>query len=436
MMGYCKIRCRELFYKCGVFVISFGEGLNKFNLDTEGPIRQDRKGAMKDLNRVLGGYGTTIFTVMSALATQHKAINLGQGFPDSSGPDSLIRVAATALLEGNNQYPPMMGVAALRQAVAAQNKRFYGLDIDWEKEVIVTSGATEAIADCLFAVVNPGDEVIVIEPLYDSYLPIAEQAGAVIKTIRLTPPNWALDEKMLADAFSSKTKAILVNSPMNPTGKVFSKTELALIARYVEKYDAYAICDEVYEHLTFDNHGHHPLLGFPGMRDRCMRIGSAGKSFSVTGWKIGYITAAAPLMARIARAHQFITFTSAPHLQIAVAWGLTQGREYFETLRSDLGHKRDMLQTGLADIGFKPLDSAGTYFVTADFSAFADGRDDSEFCHFLTTEIGVAAVPVSAFYAPAYAKADVEPVPKNLIRFCFCKKEPLLQTALERLRRL
>ena len=245
---------------------------------------------MQPQNALLSATGTTIFPVMSALANQHQAINLGQGFPDYDGPEDVVRAAAEALLDGRNQYPPMTGLPELRNAVAAHNKRFYGLEVDPNAEVIVTSGATEALTACLMAVLNPGDECVLIEPLYDTYLPVVKLLGAVSKLVRLSPPNWELPRAELAAAFGPKTKAILFNTPMNPAGKVFTAAELAFLADLIQRHDCYAICDEVYEHLTFDGWKHIPLMTLPGMRERCMRIGSAGKTFSLTGWKVGYIT--------------------------------------------------------------------------------------------------------------------------------------------------
>ena len=245
---------------------------------------------MKPANTLLSGIGTTIFTVMSALAVEHNSINLGQGFPDTEGPADVVQAAADALKDGRNQYPPMPGVPELRQAVAAANRRFYGLEVDWASEVVVTSGATEAITACLMAVLNPGDEVVLIEPLYDTYLPVVRLLGATPRLVRLEPPDWTLPRAALADAFGPKTKAILLNSPMNPAGKVFTADELGFIADLVLRHDAYAICDEVYEHLIFDGLPHIPLMTLPGMRERTMRIGSAGKTFALTGWKVGYVT--------------------------------------------------------------------------------------------------------------------------------------------------
>ena len=257
---------------------------------------------MKPANAILSAYRTTIFTVMSALAEEHGAINLGQGFPDEEGPEDIRRIAAEAVRDGPNQYPPMLGLPALREAVADVNKRFYGLNVDWQTEVMVTSGATEALADCFLGLINPGDEVVLMEPLYDSYLPVVRRAGGVPRLVRMAPPDWALPQDALEAAFSEKTKLLVLNSPHNPAGKVFSSEELVFIARLLERFDAYAVCDEVYEHLVFDGRAHVPLMTLPGMRERTLRIGSAGKTFSATGWKVGYITAAPPLLAAAAKA--------------------------------------------------------------------------------------------------------------------------------------
>ena len=323
---------------------------------------------MKPANELLSGIGTTIFTVMSALATQHGAINLGQGFPDSDGPPDVLEAAAAALHDGRNQYPPLTGVPELRQAVAAANARFYGLDVDPATEVVVTSGATEAITASLMALLNPGDEVVLIEPLYDTYLPIVRMLGAVPRLVRLQPPRWELPRAELAAAFGPKTKAILLNTPMNPTSKVFTGAELAFIADLLVKHDAYAVCDEVYEHLTYDGWRHIPLMALPGLRDRCLRIGSAGKTFSLTGWKVGYITAPAPLALLAARAHQNLTFTTPPNLQRAVAVGLAKDDAYFAGLSSALQGKRDRLAAGLAGLGWRccPARAAISYrWITA-----------------------------------------------------------------------
>ncbi|MBT8491556.1 MAG: aminotransferase, partial [Deltaproteobacteria bacterium] len=305
---------------------------------------------------------------MSDLARAHDAVNLGQGFPDGNGPADVRRAAAAALDEHSNQYPPMMGLPVLRQAVAAHDRRFYGLDIDPTSEVMVTSGATEALAACLLGSLNPGDEVVVFEPLYDSYVPIIELAGAVPRYVRLAPPAWELDPDQLRVAFSDKTRVVLLNSPMNPSGKVFSAAELDAIAALTVEHDAIAICDEVYEHLTFDDARHIPLMTRHGMRERCVRIGSAGKTFSLTGWKVGYVSGPAELLAPMARAHQFLTFTTPPNLQHGVAYGLAKGDDYFEELRASMQTRRDLLLAGLEQVGFRVASCQGTYFLNADYS--------------------------------------------------------------------
>ncbi len=382
---------------------------------------------MKPTNALLSGLGTTVFTVMSALATEHGAINLGQGFPDTDGPEDVLRAAADALFDGRNQYPPMTGLLELREAVAAANRRFYGLEIDPNTEVVVTSGATEAITACLMAVLNPGDEVVLFEPLYDTYLPVIRMLGAVPRLVRLAPPRWELPRAALAAAFGPRTKAILINTPMNPCGKVFTAAELAFIADLVHKHDAYAVCDEVYEHLTFDGWRHIPLMTLPGLRDRCMRVGSAGKTFSLTGWKIGYVSAPAALAAVVAKAHQNLTFTTAPNLQRAVALGLAKDQAYFDGLASALAAKRDLLSAGLARLGFDVLETRGSYFVTADFGPLGFAGDDVAFCRHITETAGVTAIPVSAFYESQ--------APSHYARFAFCKREAVLEEAVARLER-
>jgi N-succinyldiaminopimelate aminotransferase len=379
---------------------------------------------VKTPNAMLSATGTTIFTVMSALAVQHGAINLGQGFPDTEGPEDVVRAAADFLLDHRNQYPPLTGVPELKQAVAAVNRRFYGLEVDGASEVMVTSGATEAITACLMALLDPGDEVVLIEPLYDTYLPVVRMLGAVPRLVRLSPPSWDLPREELAAAFGPRTKAILLNTPMNPTGKVFSADELGFIAGLLARHDAYAVCDEVYEHLVFGNARHLPLMTLPGMRERCLRIGSAGKTFSLTGWKVGYVTAPAPLAAVVAKAHQNLTFTTPPNLQRAVALGLDKDDAYFAELADGLERKRDLLGAGLQALGMPTLRSEGSYFITADFSALFAG-DDVAFCRHITEHAGVTAIPVSAFY-------ESDP-PRHYARFAFCKRDEVLQEALVRL---
>lgn len=382
---------------------------------------------MRPANRVFANLGTTIFTIMSSLAAEHGAINLGQGFPDDEGPDDVRAVAARALIDGPNQYPPMPGLSALRQAVAATNKRFYGLDVDWQKQVLVTSGATEALNDCLIALLNPGDEAIILEPAYDSYKPIIEATGAKCVSVSLEPPLWSLPLDRLAAAFSDKTKLILLNTPMNPTGKVFTRDELQAIADLVLKHDAYAVCDEVYEHLVFSGHKHIPLMTLPGMAERCVRIGSAGKTFSLTGWKIGYITGPENLMTPIMKAHQFVTFTTAPATQTAIAFGLAKDDSYFQSLADTLEAKRNLMASGLKQAGFDVLPGDGTYFISADFRPLGFNGTDEEFCRDITIKAKVAAIPISAFYAnPAAA-------PRHLARFCFCKQDAILTESSARL---
>ncbi|MBU6499444.1 MAG: aminotransferase [Rhodospirillales bacterium] len=382
---------------------------------------------MKTPNALLSATGTTIFTVMSALAAQHGAINLGQGFPDTDGPADVVRAAADALMDGRNQYPPMTGVPELRQAVAATNRRFYGLDVDPDSEVVVTSGATEAITASLMALLDPGDEVVLIEPLYDTYLPVVRLLGAIPRLVRLAPPKWELPRAELAAAFGPKTKAILLNTPMNPTGKVFTAAELAFIGELLQKHDAYAVCDEVYEHLTFDGWRHIPLMTLPGLRERCLRIGSAGKTFSLTGWKIGYITAPRALASVAAKAHQNLTFTTAPNLQRAVAVGLAKDDAYFAGLAGALAAKRDRLSAGLARIGMAVLPTQGSYFVTADFTPLGFAGDDVAFCRHITEAARVTAIPVTAFYEGE--------APSHFARFAFCKRDEVLDEAVARLER-
>ena len=380
---------------------------------------------MKQANNILSGYGTTVFEVMSRLAIEHQSINLGQGFPDEDGPEDVRQLAADALMAGPNQYPPMLGIPELRQAVAAHGQHHYGLDVDWQTEVMVASGATEVLTGCMLGLIEPGDEVVLIEPLYDCYLPIIKRAGGVPKMVRIEPPDWTLPREALAAAFSGKTKLILLNNPMNPAAKVFTNDELSFIAELVIAHDAYAVCDEVYEHIAFDGRGHTPLMTLPGMRDRAIKIGSAGKTFSLTGWKVGYATAAPEVLAPIAKAHQFITFTTPPNLQKAVAYGLGKDDAYFQGLSDEMQAKRDRFAVGLNKLGFGVIDCQGTYFMFADFRPLGFDGDDVAFCQHITTEAGVTAVPVSAFY--------LENGPKHFVRFCFSKKNEVLDAAIDRL---
>ena len=378
-------------------------------------------------SRLFGSMETTIFTVMSALARTHGAINLGQGFPDEDGPLVLRERAARALAEGPNQYPPMAGLPELRAAIAAHSERFYGLKLNPDTDVLVTSGATEAIADCLFGLVNPGDEVIVFEPVYDSYRPMIELAGAKAIPVRLEPPNWRLSFETLERVVTSRTRVLLLNSPMNPCGKVFDEEELRGLADFCVRNDLVAVCDEVYEHLVFADARHIPLRCLPGMAERAVRIGSAGKTFALTGWKVGYVSGPAQLIAPIAKAHQFVTFTTAPALQVAVAEGLGFPDSYFNGLTVDLQAKRDLLADGLTRVGFEVLPAAGSYFLIASYAPFHLSETPLALCRRLTIEAGVAAIPLDAFYGDGH----VGPY----LRFCFCKRPEILEQAVARLER-
>jgi aspartate/methionine/tyrosine aminotransferase len=378
-------------------------------------------------NLTLSSYGTTIFEAMSALAREHGAVNLGQGFPDDRGPLEVRRAAADYVVDGHNQYPPMMGMPALRQAVAAHDRRFYGLEVDWQTEVLITSGATEALMDCFLGLLEVGDEVVMIEPAYDTYAPVIRRLGAIPRSVRLVPPAWSLPRDELAAAFSPRTKLVLLNSPMNPAGKVFRRDELEFLARLIEQHDAIAVCDEVYEHLVFGDAQHVPLMTLPGMRDRALRIGSAGKTFALTGWKVGYITAPATLLRPITKAHQFVTFTTPPNLQHAVALGLGFEDAYFHGLGAALARSRDRLASGLAALDLPVLPCEATYFLVLDVTRWLrPGEDDIAFCRRLVVDAGVVLIPMSAFY-------EASP-PGHLVRACFCKEDATIDAALERLR--
>jgi aspartate/methionine/tyrosine aminotransferase len=368
---------------------------------------------------------TTIFEEMSGLARQTGAINLGQGFPDDAGPMALREKAGEALLTGNNQYPPMRGLPALRQAVAAHYGRTQDLDLDWESEIVVTSGATEALAAAFLSLISPGDEVVLFQPLYDAYLPMVKRAGGVPKLVRLTPPHWRFDRAMLEAAFSDKTRMVVLNTPLNPAGVVTPDEDLALLAEFCVKHDAIAVCDEVWEAVVFDDRRHRPLIGYPGMRERTVKIGSAGKMFGMTGWKVGFLCAAPALTKALAGAHQFLTFTTPPNLQEAVAFGLREPGDWFETMPAGLQRSRDRLAAGLRDAGFVILDSGGTYFLNVDLKASGIDEDDRTFALRAVRDHGVASIPVSAFYAE-------DPV-RHILRLCFAKADDTLDEAVKRL---
>ncbi|MBI5128356.1 MAG: aminotransferase [Rhodopseudomonas palustris] len=377
------------------------------------------------MNKVFADLPVTVFEAMSQLARDNNAINLGQGFPDDPGPEDIRRAAADAVLNGYNQYPSMMGIPELRQAISTHYAHWHGVTLDPMTEVMVTSGATEALASAILSVVSPGDEVIVFQPVYDSYLPIIRQAGGIPRLVRLEPPHWRVTEEALREVFNAKTKAIVFNNPLNPAAVVYPREDLELLARFCQEFDAVAICDEVWEHVTFDGLSHIPLISIDGMRDRTIKIGSAGKIFSLTGWKVGFVCAAPPLLRVAAKVHQFLAFTTAPNLQVAVAYGLGKSDDYFLQMRKELARSRDRLAQGLSSLGFPVIQSQGTYFLTVDLAPLGLNETDEAFCKRIVNDYKVAAIPVSAFY-------EEEPV-TSVVRFCFAKKDQTLDTALERL---
>jgi N-succinyldiaminopimelate aminotransferase len=380
------------------------------------------------MNPIFADLPITVFEVMSRLAREHNAVNLGQGFPDDPGPEDVRAKAAEAVVSGWNQYPPMMGVPELRQAIAAHHRRFYGLEVDWERETLVTSGATEALAGAIFSLITPGDEVVLFEPLYDAYLPLVRRAGGVPRLVTLKPPHWRFTEADLAGAFSPRTKVVLINDPLNPAASVWPVEDLDLLVRYVERSGAVVIQDAVWEHVRYDEVVFTPLFTRPGMRERVVHIGSAGKIFSLTGWKVGLVTAAPELMRVLAKAHQFLTFTTPPNLQVAVAHGLAKDDAYFTNMRAELQAARDHFTSGLRRLGFDPLPAQATYFVNVDLAPLGINEDDRSFAQRLVTEGGVATIPVSAFYDRGAVS--------SVIRFCFAKRRETLDAALERLERV
>lgn len=379
------------------------------------------------MNPIFAGLPTTVFEVMSQLARETGAINLGQGFPDDPGPEDVRQKAAEAVVSGWNQYPPMMGLPELRQAVADHYRRHQGLALDPASEVMVTSGATEAIAGALFSLIEPGDEVVLFQPMYDAYLPLVKRAGGVPRFVTLRPPHWRFTEEDLAAVFSDRTRVVLLNNPLNPAASVFPTEDLELLGRFCERFGATVISDEVWEHVVFDGRAHVSVLNVPSLRERAVKIGSAGKIFSLTGWKVGFVVAAPAIMKVLAKAHQFLTFTTPPNLQTAVAYGLAKDDAYFRTMRAGLQRSRDLFHAGLAGAGFEVLPSAATYFINIDLGAVGV-HDDVAFCKRLVAEHGVAAIPVSAFYAET-------PV-TSVVRFCFAKRDETLTGALERLGRV
>jgi N-succinyldiaminopimelate aminotransferase len=379
------------------------------------------------MNPIFADIPTTVFEVMSGLARKHNAINLGQGFPDDPGPLDVRQKAADAVINGWNQYPPMMGLPELRQAVGQHYQRFHGVAYDPDSEIMVTSGATEALAGALMALIKPGDEVVLFQPMYDAYLPLVLRAGGVPKFITLKPPHFRFTEQDLAEVFSPRAKLVLFNNPLNPVATVCPPEDLTMLAHFCIANDAIALCDEVWEHVIFDGLEHVPLANLPGMRDRTIKIGSAGKIFSLTGWKVGFVCAPPHLMKVLAKAHQFLTFTTPPNLQTAVAYGLAKDDGYFHDMRASMQRSRDRLASGLATLGFEVLPSKATYFLNIDIAPLGE-QDDVMFAQKLVVEHGVASIPVSAFYAE-------NPV-KTVVRFCFAKHDSTIDGALERLEQL
>lgn len=368
----------------------------------------------------------SFFERMSMRARETGAINLGQGFPDGAGPPAVLQAAADALLTRSNQYPPMMGLPELRQAVASHYAREQGLDLTADK-VVVTSGATEAIAAAIFALVEEGDEVLMFPPLYDAYGPLVRRAGGVPRYVRLEPPEWRITPEALEAAASPKLKFVIFNDPLNPSATIASAEDRAALARFCVERDLIAICDEVWEHVVFGGARHRSLMAEPGMAERSVKIGSAGKIFALTGWKVGWMCAAPALARVLARAHQFLTFTTPPNLQYAVAQGLEQETAWIEESRAGFERSHDRLAAGLARIGLATQPSAATWFLSLDLASSGIAMSDEAFCDWMVEEAGVAAIPISAFYPE-------DPV-THLVRLCFAKQDATLDEALARIER-
>lgn len=379
------------------------------------------------MNRLFADLPTTIFEHMSGLARTLGAINLGQGFPDFGWPEDVVEAAARALVSGSNQYPPMRGLPELREAICAHYRAHQGLELVPD-QVTVTSGATEALAASIMALVSPGDEVLMFQPLYDSYLPMVRHCGGVPRLARLEPPDWRITEAMLAEQVSDRTRLVILNNPLNPAARAFDAAEMQLLADACIRHDALLLTDEVWEHVMFDGRAHLPAAALPGMVERTVKVGSAGKIFSLTGWKVGWIVASEALAGPIAKAHQFLTFTTAPNLQAAVACGLGKQSSYFSEMRATFQASRDALARGLREAGYVALPSEGTYFLCVDLRASGIEVDDVTFCERAVREAGVAAIPVSAFYD------DGNPV-RHVIRLCFAKRSETLDQGIERLAR-
>jgi aspartate/methionine/tyrosine aminotransferase len=374
------------------------------------------------MNSVYAALGTTIFDVMSRLAAEKGAVNLGQGFPEHDGPRDILEAAARATLDGPNQYPLMRGLPDLRRAVAAHYNEHHALDLDWSREVTITSGATEAIAAALLAFIEPGDEVVLFEPLYDAYLPMVKRAGGVPRIVRLAPPHWSYERDDVSAAFSDKTRVVVVNTPLNPSASVMSRAEAELIAELCGKHNCICISDEVWEHLLFDGAEHVSILNV--LRDRTLKIGSAGKMFSLTGWKVGFACGAPALTELFAKAHQFLTFTTPPNLQRGVLHGLGKPRAYYDEMCAGFQRSRDRLKVALEGEGYVTLPARGAYFISIDLAASGIAMSDEAFARH-AIEHSVATIPFSAFYANQGAPA--------LARLCFAKSDATLDRGAEAL---
>ncbi len=393
--------------------------------EQESPPARKKDGGDTAVVEALRPFGTTIFTEMTSLADRCGAVNLSQGFPDFDGPQEIRAKAAEALLRGPNQYISSSGLLSLRQAVARKMKRFYGLDIDPEEEVTVTSGATEGLCASFLALLEPGDEVILLEPSYDAYPPLAALARARVRRVPLLGPKFDLPVDELRRTFGPATRAIVINSPMNPCCKVFTREELDKIGELCNEHDAFAIGDEVYEHLVYDGLRHTPLLDIPSLRDRALVISSTAKTFSMTGWKVGYVVAPPRLTRAVRMSHQFITFCGQRFLQEAMAYAMDLPDEYYQELLLDYTRKRDHLRKALGKLGFDVYPTQGTYYILADISPLGFD-DDLAFCRMLPAQAGVAAIPCSMFW-------EGRRNGNTLVRFCFCKRDDTLMEAVTRL---
>jgi N-succinyldiaminopimelate aminotransferase len=388
---------------------------------------------MGPMSQRVAGFGTTVFVEINNLARQHDAVNLGQGAPDFDGPPEVLAAAVKAVNSALNQYAPGIGMAAARAAIANHAERFYGQKINPDTEVLVTSGATEGVFAAILGLTDPGDEVIVFEPVYDSYVPNMIMAGVTPRYVPLRGDNWTFDPDELSKAFNRRTRAIIVNTPHNPTGKVYSRQELSVIADLCQKHNVVAITDEVYEHILYDDAIHTRLATLPGMEDRTLTISTLGKTFTVTGWKVGWAIGAAPLVNAANQAHQFITYAVASPLQAAAATALNLPLTFFENLQASYQAKRDRMLGVFQEAGFKVLKPQGSYFIMVDWRGLAPAHvaDDVQFAHWITTEIGVACIPPSIFYQDSDKHLG-----KYLARFAICKKDETLAAAAERLSKL